>query len=307
MLPKRLLTVLLLIVCFFVGDRLLALLLEKVMLASHFRYSAVYRPGTDQAKDVLILGNSRGVNFLYAPDFQKTTGLTAHNLSYNGLSTRISEAVLLDYLDRKPAPRMVIIEISNLMMDDHAIDQFKLYTSCSKRLDAIYREEAADTYWASRLSRLFLFNCDMFLRTLYYLRRGDQSWINRRRVNLDLVKSLEEMEPADLRPALEPNLEALDRMVRHLREKGVTPVLVMAPYLPEYLARVTHLDSWLGMVRNRLKGKTDVLDYTSGVTDQACFADRTHMNIHGAAQLLQKLVADGIFRDLTASEGKSGN
>lgn len=304
-LQKRLLSILLFVALFFAGDRLLARLLEKVTLASHFRYSTIYRSGSSGSRDMLILGNSRGVNFLYAPDFQKVTGFSALNLSYNGLSTRIAEAVLLDYLEHKPKPRMVILEISNLMMDDHAIDDFKLYTLKSSRMEAIFRSERSEAYRAGQVSHLYRFNSDMFLRALYYLNRSDQTWINRRRVSPEVLKSLEEMEETELRAPLESNIEALVRIARMLREKGVVIRLVMAPYLPEYLSRVQNLAAWLDTVRKGIGDKEEILDYTAAVDDRSAFADRTHLNANGAALLLKKLVKDGFFRDLPTTNAPS--
>ena len=43
---------------FFTGDRLIAFLLDKVLLRSQFRFSLLYKGG--QHYDIIIMGNSQG-------------------------------------------------------------------------------------------------------------------------------------------------------------------------------------------------------------------------------------------------------
>ncbi len=56
----------------FVGDRLIGWIFQQQITQSQFRYSRMYR-GEGQA-DILIVGNSRGLNF-YQPSVEKATGL----------------------------------------------------------------------------------------------------------------------------------------------------------------------------------------------------------------------------------------
>ena len=106
----------LLLVVVLAGDRALAWMLARAVSRAGTRFARAYRGGVDA--DVLVAGDSRGVNGLYGPAIRDATGLSAFNLAYNGLSTHLCEALVLDYLERNRAPRLLLVEASNVRSPD---------------------------------------------------------------------------------------------------------------------------------------------------------------------------------------------
>ena len=107
-----------------VGDRTLACMLAKVVSRTGTRFARAYRGGLEA--DVLVIGDSRGVNGLYGPAIRDVTGLSAFNLAYNGLSMHLCEALFLDYLEHNRAPRLLIVEASNVRSPDEMLDSLRL-------------------------------------------------------------------------------------------------------------------------------------------------------------------------------------
>lgn len=272
----------------FAGDRVLAWALDQVLVRSQFRFSRLYRGGNDA--DILILGDSRGVHSFYQPEIEKVTGLRAFNLSYNSMSTRIAESVLRDYLDHNRAPRLVVIEATCTIPEGALAGQLGTYASFSPRLAALYAEGHRDGALMGRLFHLFPLNSEFYLEALHYQTRSDQDWIMRTAI------------PAGLRirqPGLwslprTDNLEALNRIVTLLRQRGIEARLIIAPYYPVPVnmpAIVNALDISL----RRADPQLHVLNYAGAVSDPEEFADGVHLNERGSVALLEILHRDGVF------------
>jgi hypothetical protein len=268
------------------GDHLLAWGLQKILVRSQFRYSRLYRGGN--SADVLILGDSRGVHSFYAPAIEELTGLRALNLSYNSMSPRIAEAILLDYLDRNRAPRMVIIEVTCVHVPGSLTSELRTYASLSPRLGALYAEQHPVAAAAGRVFRLFPLNSEFFLEALHYMRRSDQDWIYHD-VMPALLRALRGggwmINP---RPA---NVDALARIVRVLRQRGIEPRLVIAPYGGE--GGPVNLAPLAEMLGGRLG--VGVSNYAGAITDLDDFADHVHLNERGSRVLLALMKRDGVF------------
>ena len=275
-----------LIAVVFAGDRLLALFCDQVLLRSQFRFSRVYRGGSNAG--IVIMGDSRGVHSFYAPALERLTGQRVLNLSYNSMSSRIAEAVLGDYVERNPAPHIVIIEITHLAVASDLATELKTYTHHSARLRALYAERHPHAARLGRVFRLHAYDSEFFLRALAYLHRSDQDWINRSTIGPELLAA-----PAPERRLgiLPESLDALERTVRMLRARGITVRLVIAPYhAPE---RATNLDEIMARVSGRVH--LPVLNYVAVGGPPEHFADRVHMNQRGAEQFARTLARDGVL------------
>jgi hypothetical protein len=276
---------------FLAGDRVIAFLLDKVVLQSGFRFSILYRGG--QQYDMLILGNSRGVNSFYAPAVQEATGRTTLNLSYNGMSADLAEALFMDYLDRNRKPKLLILEISNVAHKSDLLTELKLYTTHSERLSKLFRKANPEAAFWAEASRVFQFNGEMFLRTLYYLNASDQSWINRYRIGAAMVRSVREGQQDEL-GLLPENLDALRHIIETARQKGIAVRLVIGPYLPQYRRHLSNLSGWVKTVQS-VATDVPIWDYSMAVEEAASFADRLHLNYDGSLLLLKRLRQDGFF------------
>jgi len=276
---------------FLAGDRVIASLLDKVVLRSGFRFSTLYRGG--QQYDTLILGNSRGVNSFYAPAVEEATGKTTLNLSYNGLSADLAEALFMDYLDRNGKPKLLILEISNVAHKSALLNELKLYIVHSERLSKLFRKANPGAAFWTGASRVFQFNGEMFLRTLYYLNTSDQSWINRYRIGPAMVQSLREAQGEEL-GLLPENLDALRHIIDTAKQNGIAVRLVIGPYLPQYRQHLTNLSGWIKTLQS-VATDVPIWDYSTAVEDIGSFADRLHLNYDGSLLLLKRLKEDGFF------------
>ncbi len=188
--------ILLLIVVYFVGDRGLGVVLDQAILGTKFRYSTLYAGSVDA--DVLVLGNSRGVNSFYTPQLNKRLKRRCFNLAYNGMSPDVALALFQDYLERHNAPQLLILEGTCVDNNSMCVVNLKPYWRHSSRLTAIADRVAPRSVAASRLSRLFDYNCELFFRALSYRRSNDQSWINRYSIDEQLVQLTKAMPPVDM-------------------------------------------------------------------------------------------------------------
>jgi hypothetical protein len=267
------------------GDHLLAFGLEKILVRSQFRFSRLYRGGNNA--DILILGDSRGVHSFYAPAIEELTGRQAFNLSYSGMSVRIVEAILLDYLERNRAPRMVIIEVTCVHAPGTLTSELRTYASLSPRLGALYAEQHPVAARAARVFRLFPLNSEFFLEALHYMRRTDQDWIFHD-VMPETLRA-QRRDGVETNP-LPENVDALARIVRLLRQRGIEPRLVIAPYGGEVVADMPAL-------ANLLSGRVGVPvgNYSGAIANLDDFADRVHLNERGSREFLAMMKRDGMF------------
>jgi len=265
------------------GDRLLSWTLSRVLVRSQFRYSRLYRGGIDA--QVLILGDSRGVHSFYVPAIEELTGLRAFNASYNSMSMRIAEAVLMDYLDRNRAPKLVIIEVTSVAFEGELTSELRTYAEFSPRLSALYDEAHPSAAIAGRAFHLLNLNSGFYLEALHYMRRSDQDWIN----HSAMPPELRNVAPAQWQLPTPSNLAALNRMIAALRSRGVEVRLVLAPYRPApsnmaEFAQIVERSSGL-----------PVWNYSGAVTDPEEFADTVHLNERGSRALLAMMKRDGLF------------
>lgn len=269
------------------GDRIGALLCSRVLLASQFRFSRVYRGGA--SADTIVIGDSRGVHSFYAPTLEQLTGRPALNLSFNSMSVPIAEALLSDYLEHNAKPRMVIIEVTCVVVDRGLVSELRTYTDLSPRLEAIYAAQHPRAAAAGRLFRLLRYNSEFFLRSLRYLRHSDQDWINRNVIPAELAS-----RPRGGRWSPRPhqeNLEALGRLVSMLRARGIDVKLVIAPYHPSVMVDMNEI---VEGTRRHVPG-AQVLNYADAIAESRYFADGVHMNADGSEQFLRLLARDGVL------------
>jgi hypothetical protein len=263
------------------GDRLGAFVFRRVLLRSQFRFSRVYRG--DARADVVVLGDSRGVHSFYVPAIERFTGLRAFNLSYNSMTPPIAEALIADYLDRNPSPRLVLIEPTFVIVQSNLVSELRTYVGTSPRLAALYAQKHPRAAAAARVFHLLPYNSEFFLRSLMYFRRDDQDWIERGVLSPRLLRS---NVPRYQPPPLPENAAALRRIVRSLRARGVDVRLVVAPY---------HRSSGLGADAVAASLGERVWNYAEAIDDARCFADTVHLNVDGSEAFLRMLLRDGVL------------
>lgn len=273
------------------GDRILASVLSRIALGSQFRFAQLYRAGTDA--DIVILGDSRGVHTFYSPDIEQKTHSRTLSLAYNGMSTVVAEAILLDYLDRHAPPKMVILEVTSLQDDLQLMTELRTYTNLSPRLRTLYTVAHPRAAAIGRVFNLYPLNSDFFSESLRCYRRSDQDWIMRTVISPELVAS--PRGPWIIRPR-QQSLDALQRMAALARAKGITLRVVLAPYHPSGMPK--DVPVFVAAAERALKAGDPgqhVWNYIGALHDDRFFGDRVHMNYDGSRELLAILERDRFF------------
>jgi len=277
---------------FFVGDRVLSSLIERLVSASEFRFSRLYRG--DLNYDLLVIGDSRAVHSIYAPGLSQRLCRSVLNIAYNGMSTEVAEAVLRDYLDRNAPPKAVLIEVSSVTRSNDLLNDMRLYAGHANHVAALIRRDDPRTATWMSLSHLYAFNNEMTLRALYYLKRTDQDWV------LDGDTQMTPEVVAKLNPATYPpprsrpeSVAALKRLVRDLEQRHIRPILFIAPYHPVYGRLAPTFAAWERQLQDEVGADNKIVDLSQALQANDEFADVQHVNFNGSRHVLD-LVASGL-------------
>jgi hypothetical protein len=277
--------------CALAGDRLLSAFLDAQLLRSQFRFSVAARGGLPEG--LLVLGDSRGVNGLYAPELERLTGMRVLNLAYNGMSTLVAEAVLRDYLERNAPPRELVLEVSNVQDNHLLLDGLMCYWRQGPALGALARERSPVNERAVSAFHLYAYNGEIPMRVLFYRSRSDQDWINRYRISPEVIEDARRAKEFEL-GTLPENLAALGRISALAHERGIPLRLIVVPYLPEFIAHARNWDAWIEQIQAAAGGER-IWDYGRAVTDHDHFADRLHLNDVGGVPFAERLERDGFL------------
>jgi hypothetical protein len=283
---KALLWIATLLVVVLAGDRLMSWALGRVLVRSQFRYSQLYRGGTNA--DILIMGDSRGVNSFYAPAIEELTGKKAFNLSYNSMSPVVAEALILDYLDRNQPPKLAIIEPTCVQVDGAVLTELRPFAVMSPRLMSLYQQKHPDAARTEKIFHLLLLNTGFFVDALHYMRHSDQDWIMR-----SSLPATSQPEGKRAIVFLPGNREAMQRIVKALRQRGVEVRFVIAPYYAKGIENLPELAAGLS-----LDDHVRLATYDTVLSDPALFADHVHLNETGSRAFLAMLKRDGVLEGM---------
>lgn len=272
---------------FFAGDRLGGFILKKQVAHSQFRYSRLYHDGA--AAEVLLVGNSRGLTF-YQPYIESSSGRSSFNLSYNGMPIDLAKVLTQDYLDRYPAPKIMVVDITICdRLNDELAAAFLTYTQDSPRLDTFLKRKMPKVWWGGQVAKLTRYNNEVFQRALYYRNRSDEDWLLDRVIADKLASAVDEMRYG-MNPGLVQPLQAL---VAYAQAKGVAVHLVIGPYFPGFAQKIDRLDA----LKQAVEAATGlpVHDYRAALTDPSAFGDLQHPNKKGSLQYVDLLRREGVL------------
>ena len=298
----------------FVGDRFFGFLLQNMSEKSQFRYSRLYY--TNEAADILFVGNSRGLTF-FQPEVEKITGSKTMNLSYNGMPADLAKVLVMDYLDRHPAPKTMVVDITLCDRENELFkSSFNLYAQQSQRLTDLikanvstHRPEATslkvDTldiyagkkvYYGGLVSHLFRYNTEIFQRVLYHKNKTDEDWLIDRIIGETAAHDTANMKsyPVRMFPLMVAHLK---EMIDYVKGKGVEVKLVINPYLPAFAALPAMRDSFLIPLKTYVETQTGmpVSDFSTALTERDNIGDYQHANKKGSKLYMQILKSAGVF------------
>jgi hypothetical protein len=299
---KRWWWVLAAIALFFVGDRVGAALLGQLLDRSPQRFSRLY--AGKLAGDIALAGNSRGVVDLHAPTIAEVTGTSAVNISHNGQTGQIARAIVEDFLELSPKPKLLVIEVSLVTSEttEAGVLEYMPYWSHSQRLTELGREYCHDEVIATDVTNLYQFNSELMLRSMIYLASGrsDQGSGMNATLSSALIEETRQLEPFKLE-VVDDELVALADLVKAAQDVGVEVRLVFAPYLPMYAEKIINLDDVIRAVSDATGLK--VFDFSRAIPDENLFADRVHLNPTGSRELIRLMQEAGVFEVAAANGG----
>lgn len=281
------------IVVLLMADRAGGLALQALLKRSHFRFVDLYE-GRIDAK-VLGMGDSRGVNMIFAGPPFSGAGIEGYNLSFNGMSPLLAEVLFLDYLDRSSAPDLVLINVTladKAPLNVSMVREYKYYLPYSRRLANLMQADSPGAYAGTRFSHLFRYNSRQFLRALYYLGRSDQNWGNGQQIGGRLMDEIDNMDPVEMTANAE-SLAAIRNIIAAAKARDIPVRLVLMPFYQPYLEKITNLATWKMGIEAELALK--IWDFSSAVEGDSLFANSIHVNLRGRERLALKMIRDGLF------------
>lgn len=295
---KKILWIPAILILFLVGDRLGAWVLQKLTEKSQFRYSRLYLG--EEAADLLLVGNSRGLIF-YQPYIEQKTSLSTFNFSYNGLPMNVAATLIRDYYDRYPAPSRMIIDVTMCdRLNDPLLSAFGLYSSYSENMASLVKINSPKSYYAGQLTRLFRYNSEVFQRTLNYLDRSDEDWLTDRVISKAMVQGIYEepdyqiaRDEAGYMQGFNELLEALNQSIQLAESKGTKVVLVVNPYYIPFAQKITNLNEFIGKIE-KATGHP-VHNYAFSIDKVEAFGDYQHLNKYGSELYIDLLLKDEIL------------
>ncbi|MCD4817861.1 MAG: hypothetical protein K8S23_04140 [Candidatus Cloacimonetes bacterium] len=278
--------ILFLILIFFVLDFLISTTLLKLVEASKIRFSRLYHEKIDS--EIIFIGNSRAINSFYSPYFDEISNLKSINLAYNGVSISLVKVFLEDYLERNDPPIIIVIEVTCIKEDNSGLPNFRQYIPYSKELRKIVKEHYPKVYYTSHISKSYYYNSEYFLRTLYYLKKNDQSWINRYTINQNYYNSLKVDDSFTMVDKIDKNsMQLFKAIVKNCNERGITIIPVLAPIIDKY-RNDTKINNYIADFES--KSQMKLVDFSKEINDINMFADEIHTNDKGANILANKLL-----------------
>jgi hypothetical protein len=284
---KKAIWILAFIAILFVGDRLLGWIFQQQITQSQFRYSRMYR-GEGQA-DILIVGNSRGLNF-YQPSVEKATGLTTFSLCYYSMPCEIATVLTEDYLDRYPNVKTVLVETTIVeMSDDKLLPGFTTYMPYSKRIDSVLKNKNKETWNYAQFSHIYRFNNEVFQRAMYYRNKLDNDWYFDHTITQDLIDQAPHRSVEFKTP--DAHVQDLKALADYCRARNINVKFVIAPIFPTYTVK------GLDVFKQKLEAATGypVHDYSNTIKDNSSFTDYLHANLKGGAEIVDIMVKDGVL------------
>lgn len=245
---------------------------------SQFRITRYFR---QPKHDIFVLGNSRAVNSIDERYAKDSLHLDVLNVSFNGMPY-LNTVDMLQEVNRSNKGSVIYLEISCLATDN-GDDAFAYYMSNSTFIDRRYH---GTLYGWLPLARL---NSDIFLRSIYYLHRPDDNWINRNVITPAIISGIAASPPEALFPDTIKFHQRLDEVQRICATHGNRLILFLAPYYPAYLDKLTDYQLFKGYL-DAHAGTYRFVDLNIVQLRAEMFADRVHTNEKGALPLTRYLM-----------------
>ena len=272
-------------------DRVLASSLGEMLRHSSDRFMTVYRQaapaekGPAETVDVVVLGNSRADNHFPALDIQNVTCGKTLNLGMGGAPTTIADLLWHDYVERHGAPRLLLLEPTSVVDPPHTLADVPLLSYYSERVDDFVRQVDYRMWASNQVFNTLIFNNNQTIRLAMGLLRPADDRTLSGTMSPFLRQQIEHL-PTEEMVGFQPNWEALDRIVATAREHGTKVAVVITPFYPGYIKKVSNFDAFFEDLKRRLPPDVSVIDARHAVEGDEHFADALHINHEGVRVML---------------------
>jgi len=276
----------------FAGDRIGAMLISAVLDHSKLPIAQLY--AGKAAGDGILLGNSRAYRHLVVSQLSEQIGGQVIDLSYPGVSTRMSLALLEDYIERYVAPKFIFVEITSLLMEQNVVLIGRPFSARSNRLQALIRAEFPEFYYGGLLSHLFNFNNNFSINLAHKVLFPLPSTLLNGVLNKNKLKGNIRKGPNGYFNSRAENITALMSIMELAERHGMELRLVISPVIKEF-ANNNRFEEWRDETQE-IAGDIKVWDY--GIMPELTlkdFYDLTHLNASGVRKFMVILRRDGFF------------
>lgn len=273
-----------------IGDRVFTSIFKKIVFNSKTKFALIYKG--EIKKDVLILGNSRGVSSFCPDDINLKTNKSVFQLSYKGMSMEIASCLFEDYIENNEAPKILVLESSCLDSKNDLIHNIKAYSIQKSKLTRVFKKEAKGFYYLSKIFNTIYFNNgEILFSSLWFKNFDDQNIIKAKTgiFNLNLHKNEKYSNSVY---SDKSNLAALQNIVNLCNKNNIKLKLVFSPFL---LPATNETINSIEGLKNLIFGDYEIFNYRNLTLSYQFFVDSNHLNYLGSIKLLDYLIADELF------------
>ncbi len=260
----------------FLLDRAGAVACDWISGKTHYRLFELY--GRRIEPQVVVVGNSRAMQSVNGRILSKQLGAEAYNAGINGSPPEFVCALAKDAIEAHSSIKTVLIEASCFWPISANVDIKPVAWKSPRMYDILRRQDPLAAKFI-KLSHLYAYNSEAFLRALFFLRNSDQDSYSTGVITTDIINApIKEQYASKILPEYRLLLDDLQSFVD---SRGIRLVLFVAPYHKSARARFPDFDALLTGIRNE---EHEVWDFSESLVDDENFADRLHLNGMGAGR-----------------------
>lgn len=275
------------ILLFFLGDRLLSLILKELLKYSQLPIATLY--SDRESPDIIILGNSRAMRHFDIKLIKEKTDKNISLIAFQAASLKFLKVLLEDYKKKKGVPKKIIIELSSLSSGDEQIQTKKFLYFFSDDFKKLLKEKYKFDYVTGSIFNLFFFNSIDFFNILHkVLFRYEQKFLNTTITENDIKKFKEKIYKPYFFIKNE-NLESLLSIIKN--NKGQSEIfLIVSPFHKSFLQKNIELKDTIFYLNQIVEVRSNLINLSESINGDEFFSDVTHLNHNGAKEFTKKII-----------------
>ncbi|MEQ8414698.1 MAG: hypothetical protein RIF36_27505 [Imperialibacter sp.] len=293
---KFLVAVILLVTTIFVVDKIAYHTLNFLTSKSNIRFSRAIR---NVRNDIVVLGDSRGVNSINEAFWNDNYSTSLINMSFNGMQPTVLNSFVNDLADAENTKDAIFfVELTTFLPWQIVSDSTsskclnKLSFSKQREVDDFYLPfrnlyPSVDTVYSNRnygfndYLKLLNFNTQSTYRILLYLLKNDKEYINSRTIDLSIINYYKQV--CCVQVSIED--KAFEELLSIAKNKALDLRFFIAPFHQSFRRKLTNYDSAIKYMSD--KYKIHPIDLNEVHLLEVDFADGYHTNVTGSKKLTE--------------------